>query len=91
MSNFKVLAPTLDKVESMIDSLSAEQMHNAMVNIDRIAPCFGKGWTEFRTWHFEPFEGKGMLNVYDPCTKEQLTAFVANKRAMLAAHPYVAA
>lgn len=94
MSNLAKLPAALDLIESKIDTLTADQMHAAMIRVcNHIAPSFGKGWVEFRTWHFaERADVRDPQKVvYDPCTKDQLMAMVANKRAMLAAHPYVAA
>ena len=84
----KKLAQTLTVVEARIDSLTADQMHNAMVNLDRMLPSFGKGWSEFRTFHFV---NNGRDHEFDACTKEQLAAYVAHKRDMLAQHSYLIA
>ena len=66
--------------------LSAQEMANAMVHLDRLAPCFGKSSQEFRTWHFIPGTDK---TEFDPVTQEQFAAYIAHKRDMLSAHPYV--
>lgn len=79
MINLSALVKVLDMVDAHIDSLTAEQMHNAMVKICRdVAPCYGKPWSEFRAWQII----KNQV-VYDPCTKDQLIEFVAHKRGML--------
>jgi hypothetical protein len=65
-------------------NLSAKQMENAMIYIDRMASSFGKGQKEFRTWTFV-----NGVEVWDDVTTEQFSKFVLHKSEMLAAHSYV--
>lgn len=84
MNQLQKLPEMLDQVDARLGTLTPAQMHNAMLNIDRISRCFGPAWTEFRTGH--------VVNhnewEYDDCTKEQLAAFVAAKRKMCNEHAY---
>ena len=92
MKQAQKLSDFLGRIDERIGAATPEQMHNAMINCDRLMPNFGKGWGEFRTWHFEPVVKDGvreLISVYDPCTKEQMVAFVAHKRDMLAQHSYL--
>lgn len=92
MKQAQKLSEFLTRIEERIDAATPEQMHNAMVNCDRLITSFGKGWGEFRTWHLEPVLKDGvreLVSVYDPCTKEQLLSFVAHKRDMLSQHSYL--
>jgi adenylate cyclase len=85
----KKVQSTLEMIAARIDSLSAAQMHNAMVNVDRAAQNFGKSWQEFRTFHFCPSGDQS--HIWDDCTKEQMLSYVHHKMEMFAKHPYLAA
>ena len=88
------LAKNLEIIATRIENLTPAQMHNAMINCDRMVPNFGRGWGGFRTWHFEPLVKDGvreLISVYDPCTKEQMTAYVQHKREMINQHKYLLA
>ena len=82
----KVLA-ALGQIEAAIASgrLTEAMAHNAMVNLDRATPCFGKAAGEWKkVIGFE--DGH---EVVAPYTIQDLSEFVANKREMFAAHPYM--
>lgn len=85
MTNFKQLQTVLTQCESA-KNLTAKQMENAMINIDRMAPSFGKSSQEFRT-----FTVTGENHVLDDVTHQQFADFVAMKQNMLANHSYVLA
>jgi len=85
MTNFTQLATVLAQCESA-QNLTAKQMVNAMINIDRMAPSFGKNSQEFRT-----FTVTGSTQTWDDVTSEQFCSFIASKKEMLANHAYVLA
>ena len=92
MKQAQKLSESLTRIEERINAATPEQMHNAMINCERLITSFGKGWQGFRTWHFEPVLKNGvreLVQVYDQCTKEQMLSFVAHKRDMLAQHNYL--
>ena len=82
----KVLA-ALDKIEAAIASgkLTGAMAQNAMVNLDRATPCFGKAAGEWK--NVIGFEDGH--EVVAPYTIQDLSEFVAHKREMFAAHPYM--
>lgn len=88
MTSAKFVA-AIDQCESRINAgnLTSQEMANAMIHLDRLASCFGKSSQEFRTWHFLP---GGDKTEFDPVTHEQFAKYIAHKREMIAAHPYVA-
>ncbi|CAB4197255.1 hypothetical protein UFOVP1309_2 [uncultured Caudovirales phage] len=87
MTNSKFIA-AVEQCEARMQELTPAQMANAMINLDRLAPSFGKSAQEFRTWKFtERVENE---TEWDPVTPDQFGAYIAHKRAMINAHPYIA-
>lgn len=84
MNNAPKLAESLEAITVRIDTLTPAQMHNAMINCDRLVSSFGKSWQQFRT-----FRVTGDTHIYDDCTKEQMIDYVAHKKEMLAQHSYM--
>ena len=89
MSNGAVqqLAKNLEIIATRIENLTPAQMHNAMINCDRMVKNFGKGWMEFRGVYLVAQGG----HKYTDCTKEQMTAYVQHKREMIKQHKYLLA
>ena len=83
MADFKKLQTVLAQCAAA-KNLTPAQMGNAMVNIDRMAPSFGKSNQEFRILKF--VEG---VQVYDDVTPEQFAAFVAHKVEMVKNNAYL--
>lgn len=79
--NTAQLSKTLDIICTRMENLTPGQMHNAMINCDRMVANFGKSWMEFRTWHFA--DDGYQTYVWDDCTKEQMASYVAHKRDMI--------
>lgn len=82
----KVLA-ALDQIEAAMAAgkLTEAMAQNAMVNLDRATACFGKAASEWK--RVVGFENGH--EVVAPYTTQDLREFVANKREMFAAHPYM--
>ena len=89
MSNAAVqqLAKNLEIIATRIENLTPAQMHNAMINCDRMVKNFGKGWMEFRGVYLVAQDG----HKYTDCTKEQMKAYVQHKREMIKQHKYLLA
>lgn len=87
MSNAAVqqLAKNLEIIATRIENLTPAQMHNAMINCDRMVKNFGKSWMEFRGVYLVAPDG----HKYTDCTKEQMTAYVQHKREMINQHKYL--
>lgn len=83
------LTQHLDIIATRIENLTPAQMHNAMINCDRMVQNFGKSWQEFRTWTFA--KNGSQAHIWDDCTKEQMMAYVAHKRDMINQHKYLTA
>ncbi len=86
MSNFAALKEIIAKCDAA-QGLTAAQMRNAMINMDRIAPNFGKSSHEFFTADATAIAA-GTVD-YLPVTDEQFRAYVNHKREMLANHSYL--
>lgn len=84
MIDYKKLQTVLVQCEGAAN-LTAKQMENAMVNIDRLAPNFGASHNEFRSVS----DWVSGQPVYADVTVEQFAAFVANKQKMLANNAYL--
>ena len=89
MTNASVqqLAKNLEIIATRIENLTPAQMHNAMINCDRMVPNFGKSWMWFRGVELVAPNG----HKYTDCTKEQMTAYVQHKQKMIADHKYLVA
>ncbi len=81
------LAKNLEIIATRIENLTPAQMHNAMINCDRMVQNFGKSWMEFRGVELVAPDG----HKYTDCTKEQMTAYVQHKREMINQHKYLLA
>ena len=82
------LAKNLEIIATRIENLTTAQMHNAMINCDRMVPNFGKSWMWFRSVDISAPAGH---NCYMDCTKEQILAYVLHKQKMIADHKYLVA
>ena len=89
MSNAAVqqLAKNLEIIATRIENLTPAQMHNAMINCDRMVKNFGKSWMEFRGAELVAPDG----HKYTDCTKEQMTAYVQHNRDFFNLHKYLLA
>ena len=81
------LAKNLEIIATRIENLTPAQMHNAMINCDRMVKNFGKSWMEFRGVYLVAQDG----HKYTDCTKEQMKAYVQHKREMIKQHKYLLA
>lgn len=86
MSNFATLKDIIAKCDAA-QGLTATQMRNAMINMDRVAPSFGKSSHEFFTVDATAVTA-GNVD-YLPVTDEQFRAYVNHKREMLTKHSYL--
>lgn len=82
----KVLT-ALDQIETAMEAgkLTDAMVQNAMVNLDRATSCFGRAAGEWR----KVLGFENGHEVVAPYSEQDLREFVANKRAMFAAHPYM--
>jgi hypothetical protein len=82
----KILA-ACDQIDAALDSgkLTEAMIQNAMANLDRATPSFGKAATEWQ----RVATVTGNTHTTHPYTAQDLREFVANKRAMFAAHPHL--
>ena len=86
-SSVQQLKKNLEIIAIRIENLTPAQMHNAMINCDRMVQNFGKSWMEFRGVYLVAQDG----HKYTDCTKEQMTAYVQHKREMINQHKYLLA
>jgi hypothetical protein len=84
MNKFATLQAAVDKC-SAATCLTAKQMENAMINMDRMVDSFGRSHHEFMI--LEKIENN--CQVMQPVTHEQFMAYVNHKREMLAQHSYL--
>lgn len=89
MSNLKALPKALDMLEAAIGTMTPEQMLAAVGNVEALAPNFGDP-VERTVARIVRVSDTKQAPEYEPLTEAQFRAWISSKRAMLAAHPYVA-
>lgn len=82
----KVVA-AIEQIEAAMASgkLTEKMAHNAMVNLDRATPCFGRSAAEWK----KTIGFASGFPVIPDYTKADLQEFLENKKSMFAQHSYV--